>query len=245
MNYAVLFAGGVGKRMYTSNIPKQFIEIEGKAIIIHAILCFEDSENIDGICVVCLPEWLDRLKGMIEAENIQKVKWLVSGGATGQESIYKGLKAIYDDSEAPEKDIVLISDGVRPFVDKDVIDKNIACVKKMGSSVVICPVPETIGLVDDSGELTDIPKRSLCYLLKAPQGFFLSELMEAHQKAIAENRFDCTNSAELMWRYGHSLYTVPDSDANIKVTTPTDLVIMQGIIDSHQKEDDSSEKRGL
>lgn len=232
MNYAVLFAGGIGSRMAGSEIPKQFIEVAGKPILIHTILAFEKSQSIDGISVICLESWIDRLKEYIDAFGIKKVKWIVPGAKTGQQSIYNGLKAVYDDSADASKDIVLVNDGVRPFVSGILIDECIKTVKEKGSCVTICPVPETIVEVPDleDGKITDIPDRSRWFLSKAPQGFFLNELIEAHNKAMAENRFDCTNSAELMRRYGHSLYTVMDSPSNIKVTTPIDIAIMKVVI---------------
>lgn len=234
MNYAVIFAGGIGNRMYTSKIPKQFIEISGKPIIIHTILNFEKNSSIDGICVICIASWIEKLKEMLEKEGIQKVRWIVEGAETGQQSIYKGIKAIYNDSENPKEDIVLINDGVRPFVEQDIILKNIECVKENGSSVTVCPVPETIVEVDTKNEIQHIPVRSQCYLSKAPQGFWLEELMEAHRMAISEKRFDCTNSAELMRRYGHQLFVVYDTDRNIKITTPTDIILMKGILDEYK-----------
>ena len=91
--------------------------------------------------------------------------------------------------------------------------------------------PETIVEVNQENEVEHIPIRSRCYLSKAPQGFWLQEIMDAHHKAIEEERFDCTNSAELMRRYGHSLYVVYDSDKNIKITTPTDLDIMKSLME--------------
>lgn len=231
MNYAVIFAGGVGTRMHMGPIPKQFLEVSGKPIIIHTILNFEKHAHIDGICVICVEGWLERLKSMVKNEGIEKVHWIVEGAKTGQQSIYKGLKAIYDQSRDPQKDIVLINDGVRPFVEGHIIEKNIQCVKEYGSSVTVCPVPETIVEVNQENEVERIPIRSRCYLSKAPQGFWLQEIMDAHHKAIEEERFDCTNSAELMRRYGHSLYVVYDSDKNIKITTPTDLVIMKSLME--------------
>jgi 2-C-methyl-D-erythritol 4-phosphate cytidylyltransferase len=129
-----------------------------------------------------------------------------------------------------QKIIVLLHDGCRPIVSADVISDNIECVKKYGSSVTVCPVSETIVEVDDTGSIYNIPIRKRCYLSKAPQGFYLSELMKAHNKAIEENRFDCTNSAELMHRYGHSLHVVYDTDENIKITTPTDMIILEGLM---------------
>ena len=231
MNYAIIFAGGIGRRMYTSNVPKQFIEVSGKPILIHTILNFEIHKEIDGICVICVEGWKERLRKMIEKEGIQKVRWIVEGAQTGQQSIYFGLKAVYESSRRPDQDIVLINDGVRPFVTQNIITENLACVRRFGSSVTVCPVPETIVEVDEESEIQHIPIRSRCYLSKAPQGFWLKEIMEAHQKAQAEQRFDCTNSAELMRRYGHHLYVVYDTDQNIKITTPTDMIIMKGILD--------------
>ena len=235
MNYAVIFAGGVGHRMYTSKMPKQFIEVGGKPIIIHTILNFERHKDIDGICVICVKGWTGRLREMIDQEGIKKARWIVEGAETGQQSIYNGLKAIYDESEDPSQDLVLINDGVRPFVEPDIIDKNIECVKNNSSSVTVCPVPETVVEIAEKGEIRHIPIRSKCYLSKAPQGFWLNEIIDAHHRAMEENRFDCTNSAELMRRYGHSLYVVYDTDRNIKITTPTDLVIMKGILDEAEK----------
>lgn len=231
MNYAIIFAGGIGKRMYTSKVPKQFMEVSGKPILIHTILNFERHKDIDGICVICIKGWTERLKEMLAKEGIQKVRWIVEGAETGQQSIYNGIKAVYEDSEMPENDIVLVNDGVRPFVDQTIISQNIECVRQHGSSVTVCPVPETIVEVGEDDSIEHIPIRSRCYLSKAPQGFWLKEIIEAHWKAQEEKRFDCTNSAELMRRYGHSLYVVYDSDKNIKITTPTDMVIMKGILD--------------
>lgn len=236
MNYAVIFAGGVGKRMYTSSVPKQFMEVGGIPIIIHSILNFERHEEIDGISVVCVEDWIDDFKDMLQKYNIKKVKWVVPGAASGQESIYNGLNAIYQDSSAPEEDIVLISDGVRPFVAAQIISENIINTKLHRSSVTVCPVSETIVEVNDEGQIINIPDRSRCYLSKAPQGFYLSDIIDAHHKAMAEGRFDCTNSAELMKRYGYKLFVVKDSDANIKVTTPTDIIIMQTLLDGMNNE---------
>jgi 2-C-methyl-D-erythritol 4-phosphate cytidylyltransferase len=233
MNIALIFAGGSGQRMRGSAIPKQFIEVNGKPIIIHAILNFERHDEIDGIAVVCIESWSDELKEIIKRENITKVKWLVSGARTGQQSIYNGLKAVYDTVGNPEETIVLISDGVRPIVSEKIISDNISCVKKHGSSATIFPVPETILELDESGRVINIPVRKRCFLSKAPQGFWLSEIMEAHNKAVSENRFDCTNSVELMYRYGHSVFTVADSDENIKITTPLDMRIYETILNSN------------
>jgi len=231
MNTVLIFAGGTGTRMKNPAVPKQFMEVNGKPIIIHTILNFERHDEIDAIAVVCIENWIDELKKLIKKENISKVRWIAEGAQTGQQSIYNGLKAIYDEVNEPEKTIVLISDGVRPIVSQKIISDNIECVKRNGSSATVHPVPETILELDSQGLVTNIPVRKHCFLSKAPQGFYLSQIMEAHKKAIAENCFDCTNSVELMRRYGHSIYTVPDTDDNIKITTPVDMLLYKAIIE--------------
>lgn len=230
MNVALIFAGGKGLRMENSERPKQFMEVEGKEVIVHTLLCFERHKEMDGIAVVCLDEWQDHLRGLIQKEGITKVKWIVSGGDTGQESIYKGLEAIYEGCEKPKETVVLVSDGVRPFVSKEAITNNLVSVREHGTSVTVAYVPESIVEIDDKGMINRLPDRSKSMFAKAPQGFILEDLMVAHKKAIAEHLTTFINSAELMNHYGHPLYVVVDSIDNLKITTQTDLVTFGEII---------------
>lgn len=230
MNIAIIFAGGKGVRMENTERPKQFIEVEGKEVIIHTLLCFEGHNEIDGIAVVCLDEWQEHLRGLVQKESITKVKWIVSGGETGQESIYEGLKAIYADCEKPEDTVVLLSDGVRPYVREDIITKNISCVRTYGASVTVAYVPESIVETDDKGMINRLPDRSRCMFAKAPQGFILELLIQAHKQAIADKMTTFINSAELMNHYGHPLHVVVDTVDNIKITTQLDLHTFGSII---------------
>lgn len=230
MNYALIFAGGSGTRVKGYDMPKQFIRVNGKPVVIYAIECFERNNNIDYISVVSRADLIPELKQMINEYQLKKVKWIVAGGSSGQESIYKGLCPIFDFDEH-KSGIVLVSDGVRPFVKSEIINSCIETTKKYGSAVTACPVSETIMIVENSDEISDIPTKIKCYLSKAPQGFFVDELMESHIRAIAENWFNCTNSCELMRRYGHSLYSIYDTDENIKITTDTDIGIMEKILE--------------
>ena len=141
MNIAVIFAGGVGKRMGQTDKPKQFIEIEGKPIIIHTLEIFEKNKNIDKIVIASLKEWIEYLQELIEKYSIKKVEKIVSGGETGQMSIFAGVKAAKE--LYPEDSIVLLNDGVRPFIDDDLINKNIENVKKNGSAISCVGSTET------------------------------------------------------------------------------------------------------
>ena len=230
MNYAVIFAGGVGSRMHNPT-PKQFIEVEHKPVLIHTIESFHRHKLIDSICVVCLESHIENIRMLAHQLGLYKVKYIVPGAKMGQLSIYNGLKAIYDESANPEKDIVLINDGVRPFVSQQVITECIECVNKFGCAVTSAPVPDTIGLVnEDKGIIYDIPDRKKCYALKAPQGFYLSEIISAHHKAMSENMYCFTNSAELFMHYGHDVYTVIDQGVNFKITSPEDLELMRVLL---------------
>ncbi len=230
MNVALLFAGGTGVRMGNGPLPKQFLEIEGKAVIVRTILAFEEHPEIDAIVVVCVEDWIDYLKELIDEEDFKKVVDIVGGGPSGQESIYNGVAAIYDFSEDKENTIVLVNDGVRPFVKGDIISRNIECVKEKGTSATSAFVQETIIIVDEDGLVKEIPDRRACMLSKAPQGFRLLDLMNAHQKAIKEGKFDCTNSIELMRYYGYPIYVVEDSHDNIKLTSQIDIHLANHIV---------------
>lgn len=141
MNYALIFAGGCGRRMNSKSRPKQFLELHGKEIIIYTIEHFEKHPDIEGIVVVCIKEWIDYLKRILDKNGIKKVKWIVPGGETGQDSIYNGLKVLHDNCK--NEDIVLIHDGVRPLIDEQLITENIKSVKNHGSAITVAPVIET------------------------------------------------------------------------------------------------------
>ena len=230
MNVALIFAGGSGKRMNSKSRPKQFLELHGKEIIIYTIEHFEKHPEIDAIAVVCIEEWIDYLKLILKKNCIEKVKWIVPGGATGQDSIYNGLQVIHEN--CPEDSIVLIHDGVRPLINEELITANIRCVEEHGSAVTVAPVTETVMLTADDNQVYTSVERSRCRMAKAPQGYFLKDIYAAHRKAIADNIHDKIDSATMMSDYGYSLYTVEGGPENIKITTPSDFYIFRALIDA-------------
>ena len=244
MSCAVIFAGGTGSRMHNP-IPKQFIEVFGKSILLHTIEQFHRHSQIHTISVVCLQNRIDELKALTARFGLDKVKHIVPGAQTGQQSIYKGLAALQEDSSLD--DIVLINDGVRPFVSQEIITRCIDCVKEYGSAIPSAPVPETIGIaedigiVEDTGEISEIPKRGKCYTLKAPQGFYLGEILKAHHMAMNEGKYCFTNSAELFMHYGGRLHVLTDNGVNFKITAPSDVELMKILWPSWQKGEYQSE----
>lgn len=233
-NVAVIFAGGTGQRMNTRTMPKQFLELHGKPIIVYTIEAFERHSGIDGIVVVMLESYIGYTKELVRRYALSKVKKIVPGGSSGQESIYNGLCAaaeIYG-----ENDIVLIHDGVRPLIDEETITANIRSVEERGTAITVTAAIETITMKDETGAVGMIIDRSQCELARAPQSFRLGQILGVHNKARQEEGagLKFIDSASMMKHYGYKLYTVVGKPENIKITTPSDYYIFKAMVDARE-----------
>lgn len=235
MNVAVLFAGGVGKRMHSKELPKQFLKIHGKPIIVHTAALFEEHPDIEGIVVACHPDWISHCNDLFESYGISKIKAVVPGGETGQLSIYSGLCAA-EKLVAGESSVVLVHDGVRPLITPKTITDNLEAVRVYGSAITTIKASETVVEVTEDGSIASIPPRRSIRLARAPQSFWLEEILAAHRHAISENRSDFVDSATMMMEYGHSLHLVEGPTENIKITTPGDFFSMRAILDARENE---------
>lgn len=234
MNIAVIFAGGTGQRMNTKSLPKQFLELHGKPIIIYTLEHFENHPDIDGIVVACIEDMIPYLEKLLIKFSITKVKKIVAGGKDGQNSIYNALSAVAEIYS--EDSIVLIHDGVRPLINEDVISGNIRCVRQYGNAITVTHAVETVTLCSEKSDncVTDILDRSRCMMVRAPQSFVLKDILDAHNKARSENYSGAIDSAMLMCRYNYMLHTVECGAENIKITTPSDFYIFRAIIDARE-----------
>lgn len=237
MNIGVIFAGGVGTRMNTKSKPKQFLDLNGKPIIIYTIELFDNHPEIDAIVVVCVEAWISYLKKMLRKFEINKVVRIVPGGQSGQESIYHGLCAAEDYVRGSENEnpIVLIHDGVRPLINGDTITNNIAKVKECGSCITTVPAIETVIINRNDGKL-DIPTRSDCLMARAPQSFYLKDIINAHRRSQLEGKKDFIDSCSLMSYYGYELGLVEGPMENIKITTPTDYFVLRAMVEVHENQ---------
>ena len=237
MNIAVIFAGGVGSRMNTVSRPKQFLELNGKPIIIYTLELFDNHPEIDGIVVACIGGWIPFLDKMIKKFEINKVFSIVSGGKTGQESIYKGLCAaeLYAKTMSDDNPIVLIHDGVRPLITEQTITDNITKVKAEGSCITCVPAIETFIVKLDNGNL-QIPKRADSFIARAPQSFYLKDIIGAHRKSIEKGLPDFIDSCSMMSYYGRKLGLIIGPMENIKITTPTDYFIFRAMVQVHENQ---------
>ncbi|MFO8030705.1 MAG: IspD/TarI family cytidylyltransferase [Cyclonatronaceae bacterium] len=232
MNVAVIFAGGMGSRMNSREKPKQFLEMHGKAIIIHTLDLFEDHPEIEGIVIACVEEYIDYLKKLLVKFHITKVVDVVPGGETGQMSIYNGLAAA--SKHYPGDSIVLVHDGVRPLIDKQTITDNIAKVKECGSAVTTAPTVETFVVMNDHYAVSHVPDRESSKLAKAPQSFILSDILSVHKQAQKDGIVNSIDSCTLMKNYGKNLCLVDGPVENIKITTKMDYYIFRAIFEARE-----------
>lgn len=232
-NIAVIFAGGSGTRMNAKTLPKQFLNMNGKPIIIHTLEYFENCKEIDGIVVSCIDGWMDYFQKFVEKFRITKVKKIVRGGNTGQESIYNalcGASEVYPEEET----VVLIHDGVRPLISEELILSNIKTVRTFGTAITVSPVTETVVIANEEEKLENVVERSHCFHAKAPQSFYLKDILSAHEKAREEGILDMIDSATLMSRYGYKLHLVEGNVENIKITNPADFYVFRSLYEARE-----------
>ena len=230
-NIAVIFAGGSGVRMNTRSKPKQFLELRGKPIIIYTLELFDNHPLIDGIVVVCLESWIPFLKKMLKKFEINKVVKIVSGGDSGQDSIYRGLCAVEDycKDKGEENAVVLIHDGVRPLIVDETITRNIEKVHEKG------PAIETFVIQKEEGQMV-IPDRSSCLLARAPQSFYLKDILSIHRKNKENGNITFIDSCSMMSYFGYKMATIEGPMENIKITTPTDYFIFRAMVEVHENQ---------
>lgn len=234
MNIAAIFAGGSGVRMHTKSRPKQFLELNGKPIIIYTLELFDNHPQVDAIVVACIDSWIPFLKKMIRKFEITKVVEIVHGGETGQDSIYNALLAA--ERAADGKDAtVMIHDGVRPLITEQTVTDNINTVEEFGSCITCVPATETFVVSQADGSL-EIPERANSLIARAPQSFRLNDILMAHRRAISEGKHDFIDSCTMMSHYGYTLKTIIGPMENIKITTPTDFFIFRAMVEVHENQ---------
>lgn len=232
MNTALIFAGGTGTRMRTSGVPKQFLQLHDKPIIIYTIELFDRHPEIDSIVVVCIESWIDYLQEQLRRFGIQKVVKIIPGGATSQESTRRGLRAVAQ-LQDPKDTLVLIHDGVRPLINARTISDNIRSVREKGNAITVVKAIETVISIDENQQVDGVIDRSKCCMARAPQSFWLSDIIAMHRRA-EQDGFETIDSASLMRHYGVALHIVEGPMENIKITTPMDFYTFRAIMDARE-----------
>lgn len=206
--------------MSAATLPKQFLEVHGKPVIIHTLEHFESHPEIHAIAVAILPQWRNHFMRLVNRYELTKVNWLVDGGPTGQLSRHNALEAV--SQSCPSDTVVLLHDGVRPLIDARLITENIASVREHGSAVTCSKLNETV--VASAGvDVDEVVPRTYLYTAQAPQSFRLGEVTAAYRQALSEGEEDIVDSCTLMHRYGYAVRRVEGPASNIKITTAEDF----------------------
>lgn len=234
MTTAIIIAGGSGSRM-GQKIPKQFINVYDKPVLIYTLEGFQKHPQVDAIEVVCLDGWHDVLKAYAKQFNITKLRWIVSGGSTGQESIRNGVYNL--EGKAQGDDIIIIHDGIRPLVDETVLTDVIIKAKQYGNAVTSLPYNEQIFVIDDEISTTKYIPRETLRRVATPQAYRFdlldSKYHEAYEKEIGIYGSSYTNT--MMVELGVRLYFAAGSDKNIKLTTKDDLEMFKAYLKSDKE----------
>lgn len=227
MNIALITAAGTGTRMH-QDIPKQFINVYDKPIIIYTLEAFQKHPDIDGILVVCLEGWHDILKAYARQFGITKLIETVDGGENGQESIFNGLSYLHEHYSG--KDAVLVHDGNRPLVSQDIISDSLAKCKRYGSAIAAIPCAEVILLSDDKVSSNQSFPREKSMRTQTPHTFLLEKLYQDHLEAQKRGIFNTAASCALLIELGETLFFSAGEEKNMKITTMEDLEMFKAII---------------
>lgn len=230
-NIALIIAGGSGKRM-GQDIPKQFINVYDRPVLIYTLEGFQRHPQIDAIEVVCIDGWENVLRAYAKQYNISKLKWIVKGGATGQESIRNGVYAL--EGIADPDDLIIIHDGVRPLVNSDVLTDVILTAEKYGNAVTSTPYNEQIFIVNAEDESTTcqyIPRETI-RRVATPQAYRFDLLDEKYHEAFKKEIgiYGSSYTNTMMVELGVTLHFATGSDKNIKLTTPDNLELFKAYV---------------
>lgn len=233
MNIALLTAAGTGTRM-RQDIPKQFMHIDDKPIIIHTLEKFQNHPNIDSIIVVTLNSWIEVLRAYSRQFNITKLRWIVPGGKTGQESIRNGITTLIDECE-PD-DVVMIHDGNRCMVSSEIISSSLAVYAEYGSAVAAIPCNEAVFRSSDGISSRDSIPRDELWRTQTPHTYSLGKLKWAHDQAKKLGISDSVATCTLMQQLGEKIFFSKGSEENLKITTTEDLKIFQALLHTRENE---------
>jgi len=228
MNIALVLAAGSGVRM-NQNEPKQFIKVFGKPLLVYSLSAFQNNPHIDVIVIVTNKEYLTNVNELCNQYDLNKVKFIIAGGATRQESVYNGLKGIQE-LEVKDDDNILIHDSARPLVSQKIIDDNIKALESHDAVSTVIGVNDTIIRSEKGEKIDDVSPRKEFYQAQTPQSFKFSLILKAHENAYKNKTPDITDDAKIVLLENKDVYLVEGDKENFKITTPLDMKILETIL---------------
>lgn len=229
-NIVLIIAGGVGARM-GQDIPKQFINVYDKPVIVYTLEAFQKHPSIDAIEVVCLDGWHDVLWAYAKQFGIAKIENIVSGGKNGQDSIRNGLYDIASRHNGSD-DIVLVHDAIRPMVSNDIISDNIRVCRQYGNAITVVPCTAAMLKTFDSLSTEEQVPRDNLKITQTPQAFFLQDIIAAHKEALKKGITNSVASCTMYIELGRKLYMSAGSEKNLKLTTAEDIEIFKALLNA-------------
>lgn len=232
MNYGLILAGGVGQRMRRTGMPKQFLEVFGKPIIIYTLQKFEYCDDIDEVVIACHAAWREYMEAMIPRYGLKKIKAVILGGKDRQESVLNGIRYIQA-SGADDDDVIIIHDGVRPLIQESIVSENVRVAKKYGGAMTVRPVIESVVITpSDEASFDDFKRRDDTYTLTSPQSFQLQVLAKAYNDIEGKDTpIPLLDSALVFTYLGNDIHLIKENNNNIKVTTPEDYYILKAMLE--------------
>ena len=226
-NIGLIIAGGSGARM-RQDIPKQFITVNEKPVIVYTLEAFQKHPEIDAIAVVCIEGWENVLWAYAKQFNITKLQYVVPGGKNGQDSIRNGVYELEKHFSA--EDIVLIHDAIRPMVSAEIISDCIVKTKKFGNAITVIPCAEAMMQTEDGEVSTGSYPRDRLKRTQTPQGFSIGKICDLHRRALEAGITNSVASCTLMIEMGEQVYFSAGSEKNIKLTTVEDIDIFKALL---------------
>ena len=226
-NICLLIAGGSGNRMH-QDIPKQFITVNEKPVIVYTLEAFEKHPEIDVIATVCIEGWEQVLLAYAKQFNITKLKFVISGGKTGQESICNGVMEL--EKHFDKNDFVLIHDAIRPLVSAEIISDNIRVARENGNAITVIPCAEAMIQTEDGVVSIGSYPRDKLKRTQTPQTFKIGDICNLHRRALEAGVTNSVASCTLKIEMGEKVYFSAGSEKNIKLTTVEDIDIFKALL---------------
>lgn len=226
-NIALLIAGGTGARMH-QDIPKQFLSVNDKPVIVYTMEAFQSHPEIEAIYIACLHGWQDMLQAYIKQFGITKVKKIVRGGENGQGSIRNGVCAIAEDYK--NDDLILIHDAIRPMVSADIISDNIMKCEQYGNAVTVIPCMEAMLKSEDECQSDESILRNCLFRAQTPQTIGVKDAIALHEEALEKGITNSVATCTLLLELGRKVYFAKGSELNIKITTTDDITIFKALL---------------
>ena len=226
MNIALIVAAGSGTRMGNIEKPKQFLLVNDKPLLLYSAQAFNNHPEVDSIVIVTNKVFVPDVKEICKSFNLSKVKTIVSGGETRQQSVYNGLRAINGKAE----DIIIIHDAARPLISPRIITDNINGCKLYDAVETAIKATDTIIKSEDKEKISDIPNRKDLYQTQTPQTFKYDLILKAHEQAMKNNLPDVTDDAKLVMALGKEIHLVEGDKLNFKITTSEDLTLLKALL---------------